>query len=103
MEPKKADYDSTERPDTAALANPRRTIFNVPVTVTVSLGQKRMTVQEILQLQTDSVIALSSRVEDPVSLYIDGRLIARGELIETEQGQIAVKIVEIIEALVETE
>ncbi|AXE66383.1 flagellar motor switch protein FliN [Hyphomonas sp. CACIAM 19H1] len=78
-------------------------MFSVPVTVTVSIGQKRLSVQEILELQPDSVIALMSKVDDPVDLFIDDKLIAKGELVETDEGQIAVKIVEIIEKAVEVE
>ena len=44
-----------------------------------------------------SVIALAARIEDPVSLSVDNRLIARGELIETEEGGLGVKITEIAE------
>jgi flagellar motor switch protein FliN/FliY len=65
--------------------------------VTVSIGQKRLSVSEILELQPESIIPLSSRIDDPVDLTIENRLIARGELIETGDGQIAVKIIEIIE------
>ncbi|OYW85298.1 MAG: flagellar motor switch protein FliN [Hyphomonas sp. 32-62-5] len=78
-------------------------MFSVPVTVTVSIGQKRLSVQEILELQPDSVLALTSKVDDPVDLFIDDKLIAKGELVETDEGQIAVKIVEIIERAVEAE
>jgi flagellar motor switch protein FliN/FliY len=67
------------------------------VTVTVSIGQKRLSVSEILELQPESIIPLSSRIDDPVDLTIENRLIARGELVETGDGQIAVKIIEIIE------
>jgi flagellar motor switch protein FliN/FliY len=42
-------------------------------------------------------------VDDPVDLYIDDKLIAKGELVETDDGQIAVKIVEIVEKAVEAE
>jgi flagellar motor switch protein FliN len=75
----------------------RRSIYSVPVTVTVSIGQKRLSVSEILELQPESIVPLSSRIDDPVELSIDNRLIARGELVETGDGQIAVKIIEIIE------
>jgi flagellar motor switch protein FliN/FliY len=74
-----------------------RSIYNVPVNVIVSIGQKRLTVSEILDLKPDSVIALSARIEDPVSLSVDNRLIARGELIETDEGGLGVKITEIAE------
>lgn len=100
---KAAEFDGQERRDASGRNAYRRSIFSVPVTVTVSIGQKRLSVQEILELQPDSVIALTSRVDDPVDLYIGDKLIAKGELVETEDGQIAVKIVEISEKALETE
>ena len=103
--PEKAmpEFETQDRRDPSGRNAYRRSIYSVPVTVTVSIGQKRMSVQEILELQPDSVIALTSKVEDPVDLYIDDKLIAKGELVETDDGQIAVKIVEIVEKAVEPE
>lgn len=75
----------------------RRSIYSVPVTVTVSIGSKRLSVSEILELQPESIVALTSRIDDPVDLTIDNRLIAKGELVDMGDGQIAVKIIEIIE------
>lgn len=91
------ERESTDRRDDSAENKFRRSIYNVPVTVTVSIGQKRLSVAEILELGPESVIALSSRIEDPVSLTVDSKLIARGELIEIEEGGIGVKITEIVE------
>lgn len=89
--------EALDRRDASAANKFRRSIFNVPVTVTVSIGQKRMSVNEILELGPESVVALSSRIEDPVSLSVDSKLIARGELIEIEEGGLGVKITEIVE------
>lgn len=103
--PEKAmtEFENQDRRDPSGRNAYRRSIYSVPVTVTVSIGQKRLTVQEILELQPDSVIALTSKVDDPVDLFIDDKLIAKGELVETDDGQIAVKIVEIVEKAVEAE
>ncbi|MEE2878107.1 MAG: FliM/FliN family flagellar motor switch protein [Pseudomonadota bacterium] len=97
--PEKAESnpEGVERRDSSAANKFRRSIFNVPVTVTVSIGQKRMSVNEILELGPESVVALSSKIEDPVSLSVDDKLIARGELIEIEEGGLGVKITEIVE------
>lgn len=86
-----------DRREQSAANNFRRSIYSVPVNVTVSIGQKRLSVSEILALGPDSVIALASRIEDPVSLTVDNKLIARGELIEIEDGGLGVKITEIVE------
>lgn len=92
-----AETDPAERRDTSTRNAFRRSIYSVPVTVTVSIGQKRLSVSEILELQPESIVPLNSRIDDPVDLTIDNRLIARGELVETGDGAIAVKIIEIIE------
>ncbi|MFN7054814.1 FliM/FliN family flagellar motor C-terminal domain-containing protein [Hyphomonas sp.] len=86
-----------DRRDSSSRNQYRRSIYSVPVTVTVSVGQKRLSVAEILELQPETIITLMSKIDDPVDLMIDNKLIAKGELVETDDGQIAVKIVEIIE------
>lgn len=93
-DPKAADL---ERRDAAAANQYRRSIFNVPVTVTVSIGQARLSVSEILELQPEAIVPLTSRIDDPVDLTIDNKIIAKGELVETEDGSLGVKITEIPE------
>jgi flagellar motor switch protein FliN/FliY len=85
-----------DRRDNSAANQYRRSVYGVPVTVNISVGQKRLSVAEILELQPESIIPLTTKIEDPVDLMIDKQVIAKGELIETEDGQIAVKIIEII-------
>lgn len=73
----------------------RRSIYGVPLTVTVSIGQRKMRVSELLELKEDAVVPLTARVDDPVDLTVDDKVIARGELIETEDGLMAVRLTEI--------
>jgi flagellar motor switch protein FliN/FliY len=54
-------------------------------------------VSEILDLQPESIVPLTSHIEDPVDLTIDNKVIAKGELVETEDGALGVKITEIPE------
>ena len=75
----------------------RRSIYDVPVTVNISVGRKKLSVAELLRLQPETVIALTAGLEDPVDLTIDDRVIARGELIETDEGTLAVRVTEIEE------
>ena len=94
---KAGKLEEEERRDESPVNQFRRAIYGVPVTLTVSVGQRRLSVQEVLDLTPDSVIALNSRIEDPVSLRVDDKLIAWGELVETDDGGIGVKITEIAE------
>ncbi len=97
--PEKAPTEAVaeERRDTSGRNAFKRSIYSVPVTLTVSIGSKRLSVSEVLELQPESIIALSSKIDDPVDLCIDNKLIAKGELVETADGSIAVKIIEILE------
>ncbi|MCI5048329.1 MAG: FliM/FliN family flagellar motor switch protein [Aquisalinus sp.] len=77
----------------------RRSIYSIPVEVLVTIGTARPTVAELLQMKRDSLIQLDSRIDDPVELYVDNRVIARGELIESDDGDgsIGVRLTEIVD------
>tara|TARA_R110000787_G_scaffold102192_5_gene208123 strand:- start:45304 stop:45621 length:318 start_codon:yes stop_codon:yes gene_type:complete len=95
--PEEIQQPENDRREATTANKYRRSIFNVPVTVTVSIGQARLSVSEILELRPESVVPLTSRIDDPVSISIENKLIARGELVETEDGSLGVKITEISE------
>ncbi|WP_340693063.1 FliM/FliN family flagellar motor C-terminal domain-containing protein [Hyphomonas sp.] len=91
-----AQADADRRDDSDANKY-RRSIFDVQVMLTVSIGQARLSVSDILELRPESVVPLTSRIDDPVELAIDNKIIARGELVETEDGSLGVKITELEE------
>ncbi|PUB11612.1 FliM/FliN family flagellar motor switch protein [Yoonia sediminilitoris] len=70
----------------------------VPIEISVTVGKARPMVRELLSLGENAVLPLDKRIEDPVELYVGGRLIARGELQELEggePGQLAVRLTEV--------
>lgn len=74
-------------------------LHKIPIEVTVSVGQARPLVKELLALKRDDVLPLTSQLDDPVELFIGDRLIARGELQEAGDdlpGQLAVRLTEIV-------
>lgn len=75
----------------------KRSIFDVGVTVNVSVGRAKLRIAEILELRPDAIIALTASLDDPIDLTVDDRVIARGELIETDDGALAVRVTEIEE------
>ncbi|WP_306252768.1 FliM/FliN family flagellar motor switch protein [Parvularcula sp. IMCC14364] len=77
----------------------RRSIYSIPVDVLVTIGTARPTVAELLQMKRDSLIQLDSKIDDPVELYVDNKVIARGELIESDDGDgsIGVRLTEIVD------
>jgi len=92
--------------DTAALPPraptgllPRKALLDMPLTVTVSVGQARPTLGRLLAVQRDEVLTLDSRIDDPVELYIGDRLIARGLLEESDDrpGSLSVRLTEVVD------
>ncbi|SEL05158.1 FliM/FliN family flagellar motor switch protein [Pacificibacter marinus] len=83
------------------LENSQKNPFTqVPIEITISVGRARPLIKDLLKLQSDSVLALDRRIEDPVELYIGDKLIARGELQEMDgenAGQLAVRLTQVVD------
>lgn len=80
-------------------ATPSHPLRNLPVEVTISVGRARPLVRDLLALEENAVLHLDKRIDDPVELYVGGRLIARGQLEQvtgSETGQLAVRLTEVI-------
>jgi len=77
----------------------KRSIYALDVNVQVVIGTARPTIGELLLMKRDSLLPLDCKLEDPVELVIDSRVIARGDLIETDPktGAIGVKLTEIVD------
>ena len=77
---------------------PQNPFASLPIEITVCVGKARARVKDLLRLGPDAVLVLDRRVEDPVELYVGGRLIARGELQEQRgepPGTLAVRLTEV--------
>lgn len=56
-------------------------LLDVEMPVSVEVGRTRMTLKEILHLVPGSVLSLDKRAEDPVDMRVNGKLVARGEVV----------------------
>jgi flagellar motor switch protein FliN/FliY len=68
---------------------------DVNVQVRVELGSSTMNVQDVLKLGSGSIVGLSSLVGDPVNVFVNDRLVARGEVLVVKDN-IAVRIIEVV-------
>ena len=80
---------------TAELPNNLNIVMDVPVSLTIELGGCQLPMREVLQLAIGSVIQLDKAADAPVELSINGKLIARGEVVVIEE-RFGVKITEVI-------
>lgn len=60
-------------------------ILEIPLKVSAELGRSRMLVSELLSLGTGSVIELDKAAGEPVDVFVNNRLIARGEVVVTNE------------------
>ena len=70
----------------------------VPIEITVCVGTATPTVGELLGLGPQSVLTLDAQVDDPVSLYVGDKMIAKGVLEEksgSTDGQLIVRLTEV--------
>lgn len=56
-------------------------LLDVPLSVTLRFGERRMPLREILQLSSGAVIELDRRADEPVELLLDEKVIARGSVV----------------------
>lgn len=70
-------------------------LFDVPVNLTVELGSCQMSMRDVLQLSVGSVLQLDKMASAPVEVYVNRRLIARGEVVVVED-RFGIKITEIV-------
>ncbi|MEM9013960.1 MAG: flagellar motor switch protein FliN [Pseudomonadota bacterium] len=74
---------------------PQRALDNVPVKVSAVLGKVRIEVSKLRALGDGAIIELNRKVGEPIDLYINDRLIGRGELVIVD-GSLGVTMTEIV-------
>lgn len=80
----------------APLAHDRLDLLRgVEMQASAELGRARMTINELLSLRTGAVIELDRAAGDPADLFVNGRLIARGEVVVVDENY-ALRITQII-------
>ncbi|MCF8105402.1 MAG: flagellar motor switch protein FliN [Desulfohalobiaceae bacterium] len=56
-------------------------LLDVPLQVTVEVGRAKMLIKDFLQMKEGGVIELDKMADEPLDLYVNSRLIARGEAV----------------------
>lgn len=73
------------------------TVYDIPVQITVQLGKTSMQVNQLLKLGRGAVIELDKKVGEAIDIFVNNRLIARGEVVVVED-RIGVTMTEIIKS-----
>jgi flagellar motor switch protein FliN/FliY len=83
--------------DASRSASDLEAVFDVPVQVSAVLGRTRMDIADLLRLGPGAVLELDRKVGEAIDIYINNRLVARGEVVLVEE-KLGVTMTEMIKA-----
>lgn len=81
--------NATERPANLDV------IMNIPVQLSMEVGQTRITIRDLLALSEGSVVELTRLAGEPLDVLVNGTLIARGEVVVVNEN-FGIKLVDVI-------
>lgn len=81
----------------AATVDDLEAVYGIPVEVSAVLGKSTMQVSSLLKLGRGAVIELDRKVGEAIDIYVNNRLVARGEVVVVED-RLGITMTEIIKA-----
>ena len=79
----------------ASMMNELDMILDIPVQISVELGRTKITIKNLLQLAHGSVVELDNMAGEPMSVYVNGTLIAQGEVVVVNE-KFGIRLTDII-------
>ncbi|MEZ5862149.1 MAG: flagellar motor switch protein FliN [Geminicoccaceae bacterium] len=93
--------DATEEPDAMpvplAAGDRLNAIYDIPVQLAAVLGKTSMPVNQLLRLGRGAVVELDRKVGEPIDIYVNNRLVARGEVLIVDD-HLGITMTEIIKS-----
>ena len=97
--PDPVDYVPFETTTAAAPVEPASAelerLYDVPVELAVEIGRTRMTIRETLALGPGSIVTLDRLAGEPVDLLVNGKPIARGEVVVIDE-EFGLRVTEVL-------
>ncbi len=87
----------TDVPDTPQSSKDLEAVYDIPVQVAAVLGKSNMQVSQLLKLGRGAVVELDRKVGEAIDIYVNNRLVARGEVVVVED-RLGVTMTEIIKS-----
>lgn len=87
--------EGDESGETQRAASDLEAVFDVPVMVSAILGKTDMEVSELLHLSKGAVVELDRKIGEAIDIYVNDRLVARGEVVIMEE-RLGITMTEII-------
>ncbi len=71
-------------------------VYDIPVTVSAVLGRATMQVNQLLKLARGAVVELDRKLGEAIDIYVNNRLVARGEVVVIDETRLGVTMTEIV-------
>ena len=71
-------------------------VYDIPVTVSAVLGKATMQVSQLLKLGCGAVVELDRKLGEAIDIYVNNRLVARGEVVMVDDSRLGVTMTEIV-------
>jgi flagellar motor switch protein FliN/FliY len=91
------DMDRPAEPEARRTAGDLEAVFDVNVNVSAILGKSTMEVSELLRLGRGSVVELDRKIGEAIDIYVNDRLVARGEVVLVED-RLGITMTEIVKS-----
>ncbi len=73
-------------------------VYDIPVTVSAVLGKATMPVSQLLKLGRGAVVELDRKLGEAIDIYVNNRLVARGEVVMVDDNRLGVTMTEIVKS-----
>ena len=73
-------------------------IYDIPVTVSAVLGKATMQVSQLLKLGRGAVVELDRKLGEAIDIYVNNRLVARGEVVLVDDDRLGITMTEIVKS-----
>ncbi|MEM6490410.1 MAG: flagellar motor switch protein FliN [Pseudomonadota bacterium] len=75
--------------------SPDQAVYDIPVNISAVLGKASMQVSQLLKLGRGAVVELDRKVGEPIDIFVNNRLVARGEVVVVDD-RLGVTLTEIV-------
>ncbi len=97
------NIELTDLPESTAVETGRTprdlgAVYDIPVTVSAVLGKATMQVSQLVKLGRGAVVELDRKLGEAIDIYVNNRLVARGEVVMVDDTRLGVAMTEIVKA-----
>ena len=93
-----ADLAEASQTEIGRGARDLEAVYDIPVTVSAVLGKSTMQVSQLLKLGRGAVVELDRKLGEAIDIYVNNRLVARGEVVLVDESRLGVTMTEIVKS-----